>query len=136
MSSALDSAAEILLTRKVELEHDRDATREMLREIEAEIARIDGAVRSLRGSAKVDRSVRVSGPAGAGVAKTRAGSVKDLVIKHLEEHGPATPQEIGSSMLVSGQLEAGREGSVRTALWQLRKDGVVDTDPSGKSALV
>ena len=129
MSSAVESAVELLNSRRQELEHDRDIAGRLLRDIDAEVSRIDGAIRSLRGATpRADRS------SAAGSPKAREGSVKDLVLKALHNEGGLTPSELSARLIAEGHMEPGREGSVRTALWQLRKDRLIDTDANGKSS--
>ncbi len=128
MATAIDTAVELLGTRQGELEQDREKLRRQLREIESELSRIDAAVKSLRGRA--DR------PPSTSPSKARAGSVKDIVVQALREFGGLSPADLSERLVSSGLLESGREGSIRTALWQLRKDGLVDTDPQGRSRLV
>jgi hypothetical protein len=128
MTTAIDTAVELLGTRQGELVQDREKLRAQLRDIESELSRIDAAVKSLRG--RPERAVS-SGP-----SKARAGSVKDVVVQALRQSGSMTPADLSEHLVGGGQLEAGREGSIRTALWQLRKDGLVDTDPQGRSRLV
>jgi DNA-binding transcriptional ArsR family regulator len=128
MPTAIDTAVELLGTRQNELVQDREKIRVQLREIESELTRIDAAVKSLRG--RPERSPS-SGP-----SKARAGSVKDVVVQALRDLGSMSPAELSEHLVDGGQLESGREGSIRTALWQLRKDGLVDTDPQGRSRLV
>jgi DNA-binding transcriptional ArsR family regulator len=128
MTTAIDAAVELLGNRQGELVQDREKLRSQLRDIESELARIDAAVKSLRG--RPERMVS-SGP-----SKARAGSVKDVVVQALRESGSMSPADLSERLVSGGQLEAGREGSIRTALWQLRKDGLVDTDQQGRSRLV
>jgi hypothetical protein len=135
MSTSLENVTELLALHQAELEKDREKLRRELRDVEGELARVTSAMKSLR--AKPERAGKTlnADVAREGTSKIRTGSVKALVIETLRATPLLTPAELTQLLFESGQLSEGKEGSVRTALWQLRKDDAITTDVNGRSQL-
>jgi chromosome segregation ATPase len=128
MSTSLETVTELLAAHLVELEKDRERLRRELRGVEGELTRVQAAIKSLRG--KSERPTTATLP-----SKLRGGSVKAIVLEALQSSPELTPLDLTQKLINAGKLSAGKEGSVRTALWQLRKDGVIVTDADGRSTL-
>jgi hypothetical protein len=123
--------AEGILQQHVEkLLSQQSALQTELKLIDRELGRVRSALSALR--SEPTKSVKPRGP--VAVRASRAGSVKSLVIELLaQSHEGLTPADLATRLVEAGDLEEGREGSIRTALWQLRRDGQITTDASGKS---
>jgi hypothetical protein len=128
MSTSLETVTELLAVHLVELEKDRERLRRELRSVEGELTRVQSAMKSLRG--KSERPATGTPP-----SKIRGGSVKAIVLEALHSSPDLTPSDLAQKLISAGKLSAGKEGSVRTALWQLRKDGLIVTDADGRSIL-
>jgi hypothetical protein len=128
--SAVDDAIGLLRKRETELERAIAVASE-------ELHRVRTAVRALSPDAvSPKRAPSVTGTGGTNSNGRK--TVKAAVVELMGSDGSRswTPAEISEGLNANGTVEGDRDGAVRTALWQLRREGRVATDSGGRTSLV